>query len=447
MNKKKAKIMRNVGYVLLLTIILLCIPFTVPRLMGYNVYNIETNSMKPDYPAGTLIYVEEMDVSSIKKGDVITFRLGTDTDKVMTHRVDNIDKDNKCFITKGDANKDLDKDTVSYDRLIGVPVHSFPILGRLTWLFSTVAGMIVMGIVLAVILVLWIVSDVTLARIRRAKKEEIARKRANGEEIPEKHLKNKKKFDIKVALPLILGIALMVYAGGSLIRIYLNYDNSNSLYASLADDYTQKSSKTSAKIEWYDRLSIDFDGLKKQNEEVVAWIYFENEDISYPILYSGDDSKYLRTALDKSEAIAGSIFLEGKNNTNFEDSHSLIYGHNMRNLSMFGKLKFYKKEGYYPQHQYFQIITPTAKYRYQIFAYEDVSENSFIYSVPYEANDEFQDFINKIVSNSYINSGVQATKNDKIITLSTCSTEKHRFAVHAKRVDTKEISKSKNKKD
>ena len=168
-----------------------------------------------------------------------------------------------------------------------------------------------------------------------------------------------------------------------------------------------------------------------------GWIYFENEDISYPVLYSGDDDTYLRRTLDQKPATAGSIFLEGMNNPDFEDSHTLIYGHNMRNLSMFGKLKYYKEDpDYYMDHMYFQILKGDVVYRYQIFAYEDVTPDSYIYAVPYGPTEEFADFIDRIYASSYRQTGIVASKDDKILTLSTCSTSgEGRFVVHAVRVD------------
>ena len=120
---------------------------------------------------------------------------------------------------------------------------------------------------------------------------------------------------------------------------------------------------------WYHDIDVDFAGLKEQNEDIVGWIYFEDEEsISYPLLYSGDDY-YL-----KEEETAGSIYIDGNNSPDLDDAHTLIYGHNMRNLSMFGKLKFYKtEEDYFENHRHFQLITETGVYRYEIFAYKDVS--------------------------------------------------------------------------
>ncbi|SES01228.1 class B sortase [Lachnobacterium bovis] len=433
--KKRSNLLRKIGNIIFTLVVILCIPFSIPRIMGYEIYAVKTGSMQPKYPQNCVIYVEEANVIDVDENDVITFKLGTDTNDVMTHRVVKIDQAKKAFITKGDANSGVDKEPVVFSRFIGKPVFMIPFLGVLRPLFSTIIGFVALAFLIVLVVALWISSDILYKRYKKEKmqQDEIEKKDTAGQTDKKKH----KKFSLSVVVPLVLGIVLAIYAGGKLFLIYHDYGKSNQLYANLANQYAKKKRKVK-KDEWYNKIDIDFKDLKKQNSDVVGWIYFENDDISYPILYSGDNKKYLRTALDKSDAIAGSIFLEEKNKTDFQDSHSLIYGHNMRNLSMFGKLKFYKREpNYYEGHKYFQIITEKKKYRYEIFAYEDVSERSFIYQVPFDKTDEFQQFIDKIRNKSYLKSDIEVTKDDKVVTLSTCSVEKQRFAVHAKRVDEK----------
>ena len=93
---------------------------------------------------------------------------------------------------------------------------------------------------------------------------------------------------------------------------------------------------------WYHDIDVDLKGLREINPDIGGWIYFENEkDISYPLLYSGDDHYLHYNYFDEEEA-AGSIFIDAVNNPALSDVHTLIYGHNMRNLTMFGKLKYYK---------------------------------------------------------------------------------------------------------
>ena len=186
---------------------------------------------------------------------------------------------------------------------------------------------------------------------------------------------------------------------------------------------------------WYQWVQVDFERLRSINPDIIGWIWFENEDISYPVLQGSDNQQYLRRTYEGTSAVAGSIFAESLNSPDFSDSHTLLYGHNMHDGSMFGKLKNYRKEGYYAQHAYFQIITPHGHYRYQIFAYEDVEENSFIYQVPFGDNEDFAEFLDSLQEISMIQTDISVCSSDKIITLSTCSSTGRRFVVHAKQAD------------
>lgn len=190
---------------------------------------------------------------------------------------------------------------------------------------------------------------------------------------------------------------------------------------------------------WYHDIDVDFAGLRNQNEDIVGWIYFEDEEsISYPLLYSGDDY-YLRRNYLKEEETAGSIYIDGNNSPDLEDAHTLIYGHNMRNLSMFGNLKFYKtEEAYFENHRYFQLITETGAYRYEIFAYKDVGTlTGGIYTTWNYVDDDFKDFVeNTICQGSYVDADIDIEDETHIVTLSTCSYDSDvRFTVSAVRID------------
>lgn len=201
------------------------------------------------------------------------------------------------------------------------------------------------------------------------------------------------------------------------------------------DQQAKKDSKVNSKGKHHakKKITVDFEGLQKINEDIVGWIHFENEDISYPVLYSGDNSKYLRTAYDGEELTAGSIFVAGNNQPDFSDPHTIIYGHNMRNLSMFGKLKYYReKKNYYKNHKYFQIITPEAKYRYQIFSYREVKTDSKVYTTDFANSDAFKKFVDDVlITDESKCSDIHFTGKSKIITLSTCSADDKRFVVNA----------------
>ena len=108
--------------------------------------------------------------------------------------------------------------------------------------------------------------------------------------------------------------------------------------------------------------------LRKQNEDVVGWIKFINLDISYPVMQGSTNDEYLRHTWSGMANNSGSIFMESLNTSDFQDSHTIIYGHNMKDGSMFGKLKNYKEEGGYEKAPYFFIYTENVAYAYQIFA-------------------------------------------------------------------------------
>lgn len=226
-----------------------------------------------------------------------------------------------------------------------------------------------------------------------------------------------------------------------LIPAVLERKQSNDTYEALEAEYVKSESTDLESGWWYDEVTVDIRALQEINPDVIGWIRFDSSEMpSYPILYSGDDETYLRTDIYGNETTAGCIFLEGANNPDMNDYHTIIYGHNMRNLSMFGSLKNYKKEGFYEGHPCFTIYTDTMAYRYQIFSYRDVPETHQVYTIGFGPDENYQNFIDELQRHSYEDTGVTVTKDDRIVTLSTCSTEGKRFVVHAVRVDKHEMS-------
>lgn len=270
--------------------------------------------------------------------------------------------------------------------------------------------------------------------------------------------KKKKRARICNRLLLIAGILMIGYAAYSIGTLLWNYHLSNSEYDEIVNDYVivndgdatesadeldsavtdNTASDTSQKI-WYEQISVDLDGLQAKYPDIAAWLYQEGGTaISYPIMYSEEDNYYLHKTYKGTYAYAGSIFMETLNNRDFNDSHTIIYGHNMRNGSMFGTLKYLRKDGYMEEHGYFDIFLNDEIRRYQVFAYEVVLTDSWVYQVPFGVTDAFTDYINTIYSKSEVDTGVEVTNEDKIITLSTCygSNTDKRFVVHAVWVDT-----------
>lgn len=119
----------NIISTVLVVLIVLCAVFLMgSRLLGFRCFNIVSPSMEPNYSVGDLIYVKQVDPENIKEGDVITFIVNEDL-VVGTHRVVRVDRANKHFYTKGDANDVEDGEPVHYNNVIGVPQFSIPKLG------------------------------------------------------------------------------------------------------------------------------------------------------------------------------------------------------------------------------------------------------------------------------------------------------------------------------
>ena len=185
----------------------------------------------------------------------------------------------------------------------------------------------------------------------------------------------------------------------------------------------------------------DFGQLHEQNQDIYAWIVVPGTQVDYPLLQSETDNYYLDYNLDHSKGYPGCIYTNQCNRKDFSDYNTVLYGHNMKNLSMFGSLKKYKTEDFYKDHQFFTIYTSECAYRYQIFAYYDVPETDEVYTVGFAPDDTFQKFIDKMKQKSYDDTGVNVTKDDHIMTLSTCSTTGKRFVVHAVRIGEHALEK------
>lgn len=251
----------------------------------------------------------------------------------------------------------------------------------------------------------------------------------------------KKMNNLSTLILLLVGVILICVSLAMLIPNMLNYKKSNDTYDALNEEYVTVLDVTAEVVMneeddtwWYEDVKVHVGAMQQVNSDIIGWIRFDNIDqLSYPVLYSGDDEKYLRTDIYGNSTIAGCIFMEGLNTPDFADCHTILYGHNMKNLSMFGSLKKYKTEDFYQENQYFTIYTTDMAYRYHIFAYCDVPELDDVYTVGFAPDDTFGQFIDTMYRKSYYDTGVSVTKDDKVITLSTCSTTGNRFVVHAVR--------------
>ena len=134
------------GTLILLAVIASCLPLTLPRLLGYEIYEVVSGSMEPEIPIGSVIYVKEAEPEGIREGDIIAFRSGS---SVITHRVIQNKLVEGEFVTKGDANAGEDLRAISYSELIGFVAYHFPAAGRLMALYTSTVGKVYVILVAA----------------------------------------------------------------------------------------------------------------------------------------------------------------------------------------------------------------------------------------------------------------------------------------------------------
>lgn len=181
---------------------------------------------------------------------------------------------------------------------------------------------------------------------------------------------------------------------------------------------------------------IDFNSLTSLNSDIIGWITIPGTKIDYPILHSNDNKEYLHLTFLKEESSSGSIFVDKNNSGNFSDYNTIIYGHNMKNGSMFSLLKSYKDEEFYKQNKYIQIYTPESSNNYKIISCYETYDTSDSYNIDFSSLTEYEKWLQEISNKSdYKTENYDFNKNT--ITLSTCigaSGQRYRWVVHLQKV-------------
>lgn len=167
-------------------------------------------------------------------------------------------------------------------------------------------------------------------------------------------------------------------------------------------------------------IEVDFQELKKQNQDIIAWIYSKGTPINYPIVQTKDNLYYLRRTIDGKYNQVGTLFVDYRNSKNFEDTNTIIYGHNMKNETMLGSILNYKIQDYYENHKEMYLLTENKKFVVEVFAGCLISTKSEIYNYP-KTPDSNKKLMEIVKMKNDITTNVKVEDSDKIITLSTCS--------------------------
>ena len=177
-------------------------------------------------------------------------------------------------------------------------------------------------------------------------------------------------------------------------------------------------------------LPIDFDGLQEINPEIYAWIEVPGTKINYPILqHEGEDqSFYLTRDMYGERSQAGSIYTEDYNNKDFQDYHTVLYGHNMKNGSMFHNVRYFAEREFFDEHHELFIYMPGKILRYEIITCYEYDDRHLLSLFDYDDKEGFAKYIEEIMNPrsmyTMVREGQEVTTEDKLVTLSTCIANK-----------------------
>ena len=236
---------------------------------------------------------------------------------------------------------------------------------------------------------------------------------------------------------ILVCVALLVFlvSGGLTLHSYLADKRAQEEYERLAREAAQTTQETIT-IEETEKQELetepekeeyqspyDFDTLKKENPDTIGWIHIPDTKISYPIVQGTDNDFYLKHDFNGEASVAGSIYLDYESEGDFEGRNNILYGHNMKNGSMFGQLKKYGKEDFYKEHPCFYLYTKDGVWQYDIFSVRVVDELSDSYTMTFASTDAYRSYLDQAVRKSMYDTTATADVTDSIITLSTCTSK------------------------
>lgn len=194
-------------------------------------------------------------------------------------------------------------------------------------------------------------------------------------------------------------------------------------------DMAQKSASAAEKP-----FSFDYQKLAAQNGDAVGWVRLPDTQLSYPVVQGKDNAYYLDHTFYKSKNIVGAIFMDSRIREGFSARHSILYGHNMNDGSMFAALCKFRSKEYYEAHPVLELYGKNGKAAGEIFSVHEAAPDSDAYTRSFANQNAFSAYLKKMTKLSLYDTGVKAGPADRVVTLSTCVSDNRdmRFVIHAK---------------
>ena len=245
--------------------------------------------------------------------------------------------------------------------------------------------------------------------------------------------KSYKKVILNIIIYMIL-LFVLIYSGIKIYKWYKDKTNNSKIAEQIRDTVIVEEKNEDENKKEY---KIDFNKLKDQNNETVAWIKVNNTNIEYPVVKESNNSFYLNHSFDKSNNSAGWIFADYRNKFDNTDKNIVIYGHNMKDNSMFGSLKNILNSDWYDNEENTNITlyTENEKCIYKVFSIYKIESEDYYIKTEFSDDNNFEQFVNTIKKRSIKEFNTDVSKDDNILTLSTCANNnKSRVVLHAKKI-------------
>ena len=238
---------------------------------------------------------------------------------------------------------------------------------------------------------------------------------------------------------------MLAVSSGFLIKHYIDSEKQSELYDNLIETIEKTDTEKDTMTYSQDKSFLsDYQALYLQNNDMVGWIKIEDTKINYPVMQSKDNPNfYLKHGFDKAYTDYGCPYIQENCDVDIPSDNLIIYGHNMKDGSMFSGLMKYTDKSFWESHKTISFDTLTEKCDYEIIAafktvvYTDSPESFKYYQfINADTGDEFNAYITKCKELALYDTGVTAEYGDKLITLSTCEYSRNngRMVVVAKKI-------------
>lgn len=181
-----------------------------------------------------------------------------------------------------------------------------------------------------------------------------------------------------------------------------------------------------------ERPEVDFAALSEINSDAAAWLICEGTELSCPVVQGEDNEYYLTHLFDGTPNASGCLFLDSRAEGGFGARHSIIYGHHMKDGSMFAALDGYKEQEFYEEHPALLLLTPEGDFEAEVFSACVVPTSSDVWRLDFADEADFASWLSSIAASSAITTALTPSPTDRVLTLSTCSYEydNARLVVH-----------------